>query len=1213
MNGNMYGVGRGWPPSKFFMSVVKALGKLMLLLAVTLPAALRGQTLTGRVAESTGAFLPKARVVVHNQATNVEVVTATTSTGDYTVPYLKPGIYSVTASSPGFGIETRTDITLQVSQTVTINFVMRVGAITESVNVSGAQLDHDKADNGEVVENERVTELPLNGGDMGQLAQLSAGTYYSGSVLYVRPFDNSVAAMSINGSSSGNNALLLDGVSNEAAHGDAYNGTNSQQGYIPPVQAVQEFKVVTNPFDAMYGRLQGGAIDMTLKSGTNQLHGSVYEFARRAYLDANLWANDFNHIPKASHTRDQYGIELDGPVFIPKLYDGRDKTFFVAQVENWSEIFPGVVLDTVPEPQWLTGDFSDLQYYDAPSNSMKPITLYDPLTTRIVNGTPVRDPFPTVNGKINQIPMNRLSPFALAILKYYPTPNATPTPQSTSYTRNYVAPSPTTDTYRNALIKVDQVIGSKDRVSLRYGYWERSETDDQSGIPGIGAYGEYPHGERVSTFSPEWIHTFTPQLIFDFKSSVIVRGNILNEGPQGFDMSSLGLPASEISQFGVNNDFLPYTSPSEFTSIGNSGGQFTIGNSLAMLPSVTWTKGRHTLHAGLDVRFLQSGWRYQTGGPSFGVDRTWTQANYQSGDNASGNSIASFLLGTATSGQVLIQPTLLFSQHYWAPFIQDDWKLLPNMTVNLGIRYDLNQPPTERHNRFDYDFNTNVENPVSSGLGMPVKGGLEFPGVNGNPRSYNQLDTATFQPRIGVAYSPIPKLVIRAGFGIFFQNPNPGPNETGFSATTQYDASNDGGITPTQNLGVPANGGNPAVPTSPFPLVVQPSGSALGYLTGLGQGLFYLNPKFASPRTYQYTGGIQQQFFKDDVFQLNYVGTRTVHNGTSDNINRPSVALYAQCNPELGGNPAVCNSNTGAYVVNPFQGINGFQGSNYYSQPTIQSLNLTRPFPEFGDITEYDINGGKTWYNALQLTASHRVSQSITVHGTWTWAKQMDAGGYTDTIYRVQSRNIDSQDFAHRITFSGFWRLPVGRGKALLGHVNRGVDTVLGGWEVATIITWQTGFPWQLNGATDYNGGGRIQRKVTPTTITGVTDACVADWELNKAGVYALTSKGTSSTCNGNYSFISIPNSYGIRPNVVYTGIRDPGTEDMDASLSKSFDIYERLHAQFRIDAFNALNHPTFSGGYDNGPTSGTFGQIVKSGGQSNQPRNVQLTFKVLW
>jgi hypothetical protein len=224
----------------------------------------------------------------------------------------------------------------------------------------------------------------------------------------------------------------------------------------------------------------------------------------------------------------------------------------------------------------------------------------------------------------------------------------------------------------------------------------------------------------------------------------------------------------------------------------------------------------------------------------------------------------------------------------------------------------------------------------------------------------------------------------------------------------------------------------------------------------------------------------------------------------------------------------------------------------------------------------------------------------------------MDAGGFTDTTYRVLSRHIDSADFAHRITFSGYWLLPVGRGRQFLGHVNRLVDAAIGGWEVSTIASWQTGMPWQLNGSTDFTGNVRINRKVTPTTVAGVNTSCVAQWVQQTNGTYALESKGTSNSCGGTYNFIVAP-SYGIQPNVNYTGIRNPGTEDVDASLSKNFEIYERLRAQFRVDAFNLPNHPTFSGNYDNGPTDGTFGQIVKSSGQSNQPRNVQLTFKVSW
>ncbi|WP_158941666.1 carboxypeptidase regulatory-like domain-containing protein [Granulicella sp. S190] len=1174
-----------------------------------LPAVLSAQQFTGRVTDSTGAAVPKAKVTVLNQATNVASSTTTTGDGDYTVPYLKPGLYKVSVAAPGFDLETKTDITLQVSQTVSLDFALKIGSVDLTVSVSGEQLDRSKADVGEVVENERVNELPLNGGDLGQLAQLSAGTYYGGNVLYTRPFDNSVADLSINGAQAAENLLLLDGVSNEAAHGDAYNGTNSQIGYIAPIQSTQEFKVVTVPLDAAYGRLQGGALDITLKSGTNQLHGSVYEFARRGWLDANLWSNDFAGLPKAAHTRDQYGAQLDGPLVIPHLYNGRDKTFFVAQFENWKEVFPGTALDSVPDPAWLNGDFSNLTYFDKPSSSQKPLIIYDPLTLHS-DGT--RDPFPG-----NIIPQSRISPFAKAILSLYPTPNAKPNAQQNSYVNNYAADTSVRDTYRNALIKVDQVIGSNDRVSIRYGWWERSETQNQTGIPGVGANGEFPHAERVNTFSPDWVHTITPNLVADFKASVIVRGNELNSGPLGYDLSQLGLSSSFISSLGIFGHSLPQTNfnNNEFTSIGNTGGEFTVGDSLALLPSVTYVRGKHTIRAGFDWRILQWSWRNIRGGTTLNNDRTWTQRDYQNGDVASGNSVASFLLGTAVSSGsgVQINPLAFYSQHYYAPFIQDDWKVLPKLTLNLGFRYDLNGSVVERHNRVDYEFNQNVTNPITSQvsspyLNGPVMGGLEFVGVNGNPRAFNALVKTNLQPRLGFSYSPVDKTVVHGGFGVFFLNPNPGPNQLGFSSTTQYNASNDNNKTPTQNLGV---GG--AAP-NPFPSVTQPTGSSLGYLTGLGQSPFYLNPFFRTPKTYQYVVGIQQQFNKGSVVELNYVGTRTRKLGTSDNINRISTAAYAQCNPELGGNPDVCDNDANSLVTNPFQGVAAFQGSNYYTNPVIQAINFTRSFPAFGDITEYDINGGKAWYNSLQLTATQRVSQSFTLHGTWTWSKFMDAGGFTDTTYRVLSRHIDSADFAHRITFSGYWLLPVGRGRQFLGHVNRLVDAAIGGWEMSTIVSWQTGMPWQLNGKTDLFGNVQIDRKVTPTTITGVNTSCVAQWERQGNGSYALEAIGSGgSSCGGSYNLISIPTTYGIQPNVNYTGVRNPGSNDVDASLSKNFDIYERLRAQFRVDAFNLPNHPVFSANYDNSPSDGTFGQIVKASGQSNQPRDVQLTFKVTW
>jgi hypothetical protein len=226
----------------------------------------------------------------------------------------------------------------------------------------------------------------------------------------------------------------------------------------------------------------------------------------------------------------------------------------------------------------------------------------------------------------------------------------------------------------------------------------------------------------------------------------------------------------------------------------------------------------------------------------------------------------------------------------------------------------------------------------------------------------------------------------------------------------------------------------------------------------------------------------------------------------------------------------------------------------------------------------------------------------------------MDSGGYTDSIYRIVSRHVDGSDMAHRVTFSGFWHLPVGRGQTFLGHANRYVDAALGGWEASTIVAWQTGTPWQLNGSTDYAGHTSISRQATSTAIRGVNTSCVGQWKQDsKTGAWALTSVGSSSNCNGAYNFVVVP-SYGVSPNVDYTGVRNPGWSNFDASLGKNFQILERLHAEFRIDAFNLPNHPAWATGYDNSPTDGSFGTIVKSSsGQSNVPRREQLTFKVIW
>lgn len=321
----------------------------------------KAQQFTGRVTDPTGAVVNKATVTAHNVDTNVDITTQSTKSGDYTIPYLKAGNYTLTAVAQGFQSELHTGINLQVEQTATVNFALKVGGSTETVTVSGDPLiDFAKADVGEVIENTRVTELPLNGRDPGMLSILSAGVQWnSGATQYQRPFDDTQHNTSINGGGTGNVELMLDGVSNEAS--SINNTGNAQIAYVPPVDSVQEFRIITNAYDAQFGRNAGGVEDVILKSGTNKIHGDVYEYARRTWLDANTWQNKYKlalALPGANlsalrtpkQKRDQYGFELDGPVVIPKLFNGRDKTFFTMQFENWNEIEPNTVTDSVPDP-----------------------------------------------------------------------------------------------------------------------------------------------------------------------------------------------------------------------------------------------------------------------------------------------------------------------------------------------------------------------------------------------------------------------------------------------------------------------------------------------------------------------------------------------------------------------------------------------------------------------------------------------------------------------------------------------------------------------------------------------------------------------------------------------------------------------------------------------------------------------------------------------
>ncbi|HCT61720.1 MULTISPECIES: TonB-dependent receptor [Acidobacterium] len=1192
-------------------------------------AAAFGQEFTGLVTDQSGAVIPHAKITVHNQDTGVDLQTITTAAGNYTVPYLTPGHYSVSAEAQGFKIENKIDINLQVGKTAVINFSLAVGATQQTVTVNADQalLDKGRADQGEVVGQERVTQLPLNGGDPGMLSTLMAGAIWTGSAQWQRPFDDTQANLSVNGGGGGNTALMLDGVTNSAA--STNNSGQAKIAYVPPTDAVKEFKIITNPYDAKYGLFAGGVEDVVLKSGTNDFHGDVYEFARRTWLDANTWQNDYDihtALP-GTDTRpyatpdmkwDQWGGSFGGPVLIPKLYNGRNKSFFTIVYQNFNEVEPNTITESVPSPQWKTGDFSNLVYWNGSGYS--PITIYDPLSIhQNANGQWVRDAFgpsdPVNPSARNVIPMSRINPMAEKIISLYPSPNTAPPGGSNPFANNYTVPGNDTDIYRNVLARWDEVISPNDRFSILYGYWEREEHRSFDGFTGPEQEGQLPHGERSNTFTFEETHVFTPNLVFNFRANVGVRADYTFNGPQ-YDPTNLGYSAQQLAEMGpaAQKEF-PYLDISEFASMGTDSNGQTISNQLSLLPSLTWVKNTQTINMGLDVRFMQSADNIVPGGNNFWIDRTWTQFNCGScgsWDPASGNSIASLLLGNPTSGSDAINVPTFWSSHYWAPFVQDDWKVSRKLTLNLGIRWDFLPAETERHNRGNYAFDTTAVNPINSEVSVPgynrILGGVTYLGVNGAPRAPYKLDLTNIQPRVGFAYAIHDKTVIRGGFGESMRAPQNAPSTFGFSASTSYiacDPDHPGCTYP--NLANPIS--------NPYSSVVQPAGASAGMREMLGQGPWFLNPHYRTPSFWNYSLGIQHQFLRNNIVNIAYVGSQLFNGDSSDNINHQNAAAYVTCNPQQGGRIENCSNNN---VSNPFKGVNGFQGSSDYSASTISALDLTRPFPEFGDVIEYQLNDSHTWYNALQLTAMHTWSGGFVLHGTWTWSKTMDSGGWTDETYRVPYRSIDANDFTHRVTLSGVYTLPVGRGREFLGNENRVADVFLGGWELAGLYIYQSGAPWMIPGNPNevYLHNAWVPRHIQQGTgFIRVVAACAEQYQENSNGQYVLQQLpfSYSGTCPQGADFQQVPN-YGKTPNTVFSGIRIPGSQEFDANMSKNFALVRNLKLQIRVDAFNVLNHPDWAENPDGSTNDSTFGLILRGvWGQSNLPRQTQLSAKLTW
>ncbi len=1137
-------------------------------------------SLSGIVTDGSGAVVARAGLQLTNTETGVVMTAVSNDAGLYRFLFLNPGQYKLVASMAGFKTFERDRIQLNVSEAGTLPVVLEVGAQSERITVSAEAplIEAEKADHGMVIDNKKVVDLPINTRNPIMLAALSNGiTPTGGSTLDQKPFSNSAdGAWSINGGVGSSVEFLLDGAPNNTI----YNGVTTVAN-VPSVDAVQEFKVMTSTYDAQYGHTGGGAINISLKSGTNSLHGSGYEYLKRQRFNAAAFSDNAHGNAVPSSGLDQYGFTVGGPVRVPKVYNGKDKTFFFFALEKYHEDqeYPAEKVASVPTAEQRKGDFSKTL-----DNSGRLIAVYDPLTGKAdASGKWIRQPFAG-----NMIPTDRINPVAAKILALYPLPN-TVSAGSPAWQNNYYwADNVANFNFTNVMLRVDHNVNSKERVYARWSWSDFTQVRTANAIPGLG--GDHRDGGKLSNGGViDSVTTLNSSTLLNMRASLSYWRELIGPADFGFTTAQWGWPDSLVAQL-TKRTLLPSISVAGATTLGNASSNITFEPTtvLSLQPNIVMIRGKQTIKAGFDYRqTLYTQYRPSADRASLSFDQAFTRSDYLTQDALSGNGAASLLLGYAGSGSAGFTANPFFQWIYTAPWVQDDIKLTRKLALNFGLRWDITSPVTERYNRLNRDFFADQVNPISSKIdqtkfpGMKVYGGIGFAGQGGQSRSPFNSDLNNFQPRIGAAYQINSKTVLRGGWAIFYLAPTDSGLTSGFSQNTPYVATQDSGRTPFNTI------------TNPFPTgLIQPSGAAAGMGTFIGQGVTYANTKSRNPYVHQFSLGIQRELPGHINAEASYVGSRTMSALVSNSIDSLSVANLALGDPSKGGDPNYLNQQ----VPNPFQDL--LPGTTI-NGPTVARSQLLRPFPLFTGVTVTDLNVGRIWYNSLQVSVQKRYSHGLTFSANYTFSKNIQATSYVNATDAEPTKVLTAFDRPQRLAFTPSYELPFGPGRRFLNSSNGVVKRLVGGWQVLANTVYQSGAPMGV-----------------PSNVWVIGDPHLENpsWDrLFKTGYIDSTGIVRNVLAGEQPVFaVRTPNSLQTTP-ARWGNLRDRWATTYDASVIKNTRIREGMNCQFRFEAFNALNTPVFSSDPNLTPTSTNFGKIIRDNGQNNAARSLQFGFRFMF
>lgn len=1131
---------------------------LFLLSGIALQAQQMAQ-LSGRITDKGGAVIPEATVTVTNAARGIKNGTKSDATGYYVIPLLPPAAdYQLTVSASGFQTAQRSGITLQVAQVAQVDMVLTVGLVSQTVTVTGAPplLDTQTSSLGQVITANTISSLPLNGRSSFRLIQLTPGVTFNqaangqfGDVPVNTTWD---ADFSINGGRAQSNEFLIDGVPSTA-------GFFNQVTTIPSVDDTQEFKVESANLSAQYGRFAGGVINVTTKAGTNDFHGTLFEFLRNNVLNANDYIDKSAGKAIPAFHMNQFGGAVGGPVILPHIYHGKDKTFFFGDFQETRRVQGSTFLTSVPTALQRTGDFS--QTYNS---SGKLVTIYNPFSTEINPSNPsqyIRTPFPN-----NVIPSSMIDPVAKAIMAYYPMPNTA----GSQYTNanNYLNNAPVVVNAGQGSARIDQNVNDRYRFFGRFG-WMLTDLTQPNSYGNVASGGT---GAVGTTKFHNWSFAFNNTVILSPKELLTINYGFarwfqLRETlSYGFNNASLGFPAAF-----VNAITIPMFPSINMAGYGGTNGQSYLHNgndSHSLLTSLTSIHGRHTLIVGTDIRLhLINYFNVSSSAGSFSFTQAQTQgSNPNTASSTAGNAIASFLLGDGNSGSMPVGAGNELKDWYAAFYVQDNIRISPKLTVNLGIRYEEESPYTDRHNKLNY-FSTTIASPAANAQFPKLKGGLVFAGQNGTSSRVYNWNKNQFGPRIGFAYSPIPSTVLHAGAGIVYapleiSNNAVGfaPN-TGYSSSTSWETSQNGGLNPLNLL------------SNPYPQgLVQPTGNSLGAGTALGQsiGVWDAHPK--TPETYQWNFGIQRQLPSDITVEAAYVGTRGLHWTNNLSLN--------QLNPSY----LSMGTTLQKQVANPFQ---PYVSIGTLSGATVTQQQLLLPYPQFTGVTVENATWGSSDYQSGQFKVNKQTTHGVSFLAVYTISKWLanspgaDApigtnnGTSVQNYYNLKAeRSLSENDIPQALIFNSVIELPFGRGRYFLNKTNRFVDTILGGWNISPILTLQKGFPLALS-APITDGGNR------PNYVQGVSPKLASNRSLaQKVKEWFNTSAFALPPA---FTFGDVSRTIG--------SVRSPALKNLDVSVDKETQIIGRLRMQFRADIFNVTNTPHF-GLPNTSMNNAAFGQL---------------------